>query len=249
MNTLKRMKWALPLALLMALLVAGSALAITIAVDGVRESAWDGDGGQTPGNTTDPDEVDIPNNYDIEEILWTNDTTNFYFLIQTYDNVIFTGNPRPTIIICLDTDNNTSTGGSYANCNNMSGIDRSIIIDRSAAEIYDGDPNNGTYLNDGTHAYQTNITEISVALSDLGLSASNCSQNMPAVVYFDNGTVAPDDNTPDSGFVAIGCGGPTAIQLTNLEAQNHTPLVIAASALLLVLFSGGALLAYKRSRA
>jgi hypothetical protein len=43
--------------------------------------------------------------------------------------------------------------------------------------------------------------------------------------------------------------GPTAITLTNIEAQsNTTPLIIAAAAALLLTLAGGAVLIYKRSR-
>ena len=61
----------------------------------------------------------------------------------------------------------------------------------------------------------------------------------------------PDDNIPDSGQITwpIGSGSPTAITLTNIEAQNNnTPILIAAAAAILLVLSGGAVLVYKRSR-
>jgi len=43
--------------------------------------------------------------------------------------------------------------------------------------------------------------------------------------------------------------GPNAIELVNLKADNNTSLIIAVAGLLILLVSGGVLLAYKRSRA
>ena len=43
--------------------------------------------------------------------------------------------------------------------------------------------------------------------------------------------------------------GPSAVTLSNIEARNNTPIIIAAALTLLVILSGGAVLAYKRYRA
>ena len=148
-------------------------------------------------------------------------------------------------------DDNTGTGGTYGNCNNMSGIDRYIYINgTNAPAVYDS---SFAQIGNGTLGYNQGasnpVIELSVSNALLGFSSTNCTQTIPMVVYFDNGTTDSDDNTPDSGTIDIGCGTPTAVTLTTIGAENNTPLLIAAAALLLVLVSGGAMLAYKRYRA
>ena len=218
---------ALIVALVAALILSSVAYAITIVVDGVREAAWDGVGGQVPGSITDPNEPLITDGYDIQRIQWTNDQTNMYFLVQTYANTITTGFPPPTIIICLDTDNNTATGGSYANCNNMVGIDRSISIDlvNHSVTVFNGAPG-GPVLGTGASATQTTFTEVSIPLSLLGFGPGACPAAIPSAVYFDNGITDPDDRVPDLGTTNIGCGTPTAVTLSSLQAQPTTSPVL-----------------------
>jgi hypothetical protein len=222
---LRKTTVAVTFAVLAALILSSVAFAIVIVVDGVRESAWDGVGGQTPGTVLDPNEAGITDGYDIQRFQWTNDSTKMYFLIQTFANTIFTGNPIPTIFICLNTDN-LPTGGTYANCNGMTGIDRTVLINRSAVEVYNSDPNTGTVIGNGTRATATNTTEVSVNLSDLGFSNAFCPSNITTAIYFDNGIVDPDDNVPDSGTVTISCGAPTAVTLNSLQAQPTTSPVL-----------------------
>ena len=139
---------ALTFAVILSLLIVSVASAIEIAVDGVREAAWNGSGGQTPGSITDPNEAAITNGYDIDTFQWTNSGSianggsgNMFFLISTYANTIVVGFPAPTIIICLNTDN-AASGGTYANCNNMTGIDRSIAINltNGSVTVFNGPP-------------------------------------------------------------------------------------------------------------
>ena len=254
MKFFRKNKWALPLALVMAMLVVSVAMAITIVVDGDEEAVWtSGSGGQKPGSTTDPNESGITDNRDISHVYWTNDTTNFYFMIRTYATPSLGGFPAETdVYFCIDTDNDTSTGSSYANCNNMPGIDRYIHVEATDDPIVYGESFN--VLGTGALGYNptgaTNpVIEVSVTNALLGLDSENCPQIMPMVVYFDNGTTDPDDNTPDSGSIDIGCGSPTAITLSNFEAKNNTPVIIASAGALLLLIGGGAVLAYKRRQA
>lgn len=225
-----RLLWkAAAIATGMALVFSSVAYAITITVDGTREAAWDGSGGETPGSVADLNEAAITDGYDILRFQWTNDPTNMFFLVETFANTISSGTPIPTIIICLDTDSNTGTGGTYANCNGMTGIDRSIVMSRAGVDVYNGDPNTGTLIGGGgtgTRAVATTITEASVPLSDLGFSSSFCPSSIPTAVYFDNGIVDPDDNVPDSGTFTIGCGGPTAVTLSSLQARSNTSPVL-----------------------
>lgn len=212
--------------MLISLFFVQTSYAITIVIDGIREVVWDtGAGIQLPGIQNDVNEGGITDGYDVEQVLWTNDTTNFYFLMQTYANTIWTGTPRPTLVICINTDNNLGTGGTYANCNNMTGIDRSIVIDRGVGatlnvDVLDSDPNTGNSLGAGTGARVNTVNEISVSLALLGLnSAAACTGPMPAVIYFDNGVVDPDDNTPNTGTFNLTCGAPTAVTMQNVETQ------------------------------
>ena len=123
--------------LLFGMLVVGIAYAITIAIDGVKESAWNGVGGQTPGTQSDGDEPLITDNYDINEVKWTNDTTNLYILLETLANIDINGGIGGRIFICMNTDNNTSTGFNFTGgiCNNIQGADRRILIDESTGTI------------------------------------------------------------------------------------------------------------------
>lgn len=215
------------LVVLLSLFFVQTSYAITIVIDGIREAVWDtGAGAQLPGIQNDLNEGGITDGYDVEQVLWTNDTSNFYFLMQTYANTIWSGTTPPILVICIDTDNNTATGGTYANCNNMSGIDRSIVIDQGLTAtsldvlVLDSDPNTGNPLGTGTGARVNTVNEISVSLALLGLnSAAACTGPMPAVIYFNNGVVDPDDNTPDTGTFNLTCGSPTAVTMQNVETQ------------------------------
>jgi hypothetical protein len=239
--------------LALSLVTFSTGLAITITVDGVKEAAWNGVGGQTPGAAADDDEGGISNDRDISSFMWTNNTTTMFFLMETYANTTYTGNPAPTVVLCIDIDNNTGTGGSYANCNNMTGIDRSIVYTRFGIELYNGDPNTGTVIGTATVARQTatNVNEFSVDLASLGIGSGNCTQNMPAVLYFDNGTTEPDDNTPNSGAMTIGCGGPTVIELSNLNARANSavPTILFAASVCLLIGAGSLYLIARRRKA
>ena len=239
---LRKTTTAFTFAIILALMIVGVAGAITIVVDGAQEAAWSGSGGQIPGTVADPNEAAITDGYDIETFKWTNDQTNIYFLFQTYANTIYTGFPQPTIIICFNTDNNTATGAAYANCNGMTGIDRSVTISSSGVTVFDGAPG-GTVLGPGVRATQNMITEVSVPLSLFGFGPGTCPGNIPAAIYFDNGITDPDDNVPDSAPTAVSCGGTTAVTLSSLQAQPTTSPVlpvalvgVSAAALIGVVF-------------
>lgn len=243
------------LTLLVISLLVRNAFAVSIVVDGTKEATWDtGDGGgDVPGSVIDPDEAAITDGYDIQEFKWTNDTNDMFFLMDTYATTIWIGTPRPTMIICLDMDNNAGTGGTYANCASMTGIDRSIVTDRTASEIYNGVPG-GVYINDATYARVGEITEIGASFADLGLGTTfTCGGIIRAAVYFDNGIVDPDDNTPDSGTFNMGCGGPTAVSLANQSAGGQSnnpagPVLVIALVLGLVTTVGYTLVARRQPK-
>lgn len=261
-KVMKSRKYVVFLLLLLAMVVGTAVVhAITIAVDGVREAVWDtGSGVQLPGIQNDINEVDITDGYDIEQFLWTNDQDNMYFLMQTFATTIWTGTPIPTLVVCIDTDNNTTTGGSYANCNNMIGIDRSIVYTRAnfngtvlTGTIYDGDPNAGIPIAgaSGARLATGRVNEVAMSLTDLGINSSSaCINNMRAAIYFDNGISDPDDRTPDSGTFTIGCGTPTAVNLQSFTpAGNSTlPVVAFIGFLALVIVSFGVVIVRREQR-
>ncbi|GAB4532830.1 MAG: hypothetical protein Fur0018_21690 [Anaerolineales bacterium] len=239
---------SLIVALVLALGSAVTAFAITIVVDGNQDAVWTtGSGGQTPGSGMDPDESSITNNVDISVVRWTNDSTNMYFEIETYANPPRLGlAPFLTqLYICIDSDNNLSTGSAYSNCNG-SGFDRYIyVLGNIQVQVQD---QTFTQIGTGTLGYNasaaTPVIEISVALSDLGFGPGNCPATIPVAVYYDNGSSDPDDHTPDVGTMNIGCGSPTAITLSTLSAASGTPylpLALAGAAFVLVAGAGLAL--------
>src|SRR5512135_3533524 len=106
----RKIALAITFGVIVPLLIVSVASAIEIVVDGVRETAWNG-----AGSVTDPNEPAITDGYDIDTFQWTNGgptnvggSGNMFFLISTYANTITTGFPPPTIVICLNTDNNTA---------------------------------------------------------------------------------------------------------------------------------------------
>jgi hypothetical protein len=232
--------------------------AITIIIDGIEESVWiTGSGSQIPGFIDDVNEVDIPNSLDVDYMRYTNDLEYFYVLLATYENTDWgTGFRRSFLDICLDTDNDTSTGFSYENCDgvtgvDMEGIDRLIRVEREAGSaspdytlryfVYDENADQIFFSApaDGNTATLGRITEIRIPLSVLNLdSDTTCNGEMLLGAYFDGQTLDPDDNVPDSGQVVVTCGSPTAVNLGNFTAVSNTvnnlPQAMGVVALLLL---------------
>jgi hypothetical protein len=245
---------AVSIALVAALMLSSVAYAITIIVDGVREAAWDGSGGQTPGIQDDPDESGIDDRYDITEVRWTNDALgsapwgNLFFFVETHGNYDDTFPAfDPGILICIDTDNTTSTGTTASGyCNNMAGIDRTIRADLRNLIVtvrrWTGSSFVTVVMPSGgmrSVAWQdiepdgiANLpyVEIGVDLQSLGItSSSTCLGAMPTAIYYDNGMADPEDTVPDSGTFATSCGSPTAVTLESLQAQPTTSPVVPAA--------------------
>lgn len=239
-------------------LVLGTAVvhAITIIVDGDRESVWlTGSGSQTPGGISDPNETAIlEDNVDISMLRWTNDTTHMYFAVETHASPPRLSNfPTPTnLYICLDTDNNSSTGSTYANCNAVNGFDRYIYVPGTGTpQVYNA---SFSLLGTGTLGYNplasTPIIEIGVPMSLLGFGSGVCPSTINAVIYYDNGTGDPDDNLPDAGSVVINCGSPTAVSLQSFtSASNNLPVIGLVGMLALVIVSFGLLIVRRERRA
>ncbi len=245
---------SLIVALVLALGSAVTVFAITITVDGTRESAWDGSGGQTPGAQTDPNEGTVNDDVDIARVQWTNDTSNMYYLFEVQAPPVST-NTNTWQLICLDTDNNSSTGSDatskyYDNCNNQVGFDRFIHrYNYRGTWLVDVEDETGTYISggDGTQGSGT-VLEISAPVSVL--FGGSCVGEMRTVFYFDGASTAADDNTPDSGVMTTNCGSPTAITLDSMHAASGAlslPLALAGAAF--VLIAGAGLVLRKRNLA
>ncbi len=251
-TTIKKLK-ALFWPLVLILVIAQTAYAIGITVDGVRESAWDGNGDQTPGKSLDANEGAIDDGSDIKVFEWTNDPTYLYLGFETYTNTIWSSFLGTRLDFCLNTDKDTNTGFSYPNCNGMTGIDRFIRItpgtgNNLTVQIYDG---NQTLIPTATVSgmYSGAYSEVSIDLASLGMtSASVCDGTIDGVIYFDGGTTNPDDNTPDSGFMPFTCGSPSAVTLQNSTAGDPlaNPLNLLWSAVLSLAAASGIILVRRR---
>ncbi len=256
---LKFSRMALVLALALALVTSGTVWAITIVVDGDREAAWDGEGGQIPGSVTDPNEPGINDNVDIEVLQWTNDQTDFYFMIGVYGAAPLMPALAP-VNICFDTDNSDTTtipasNGIYRDrCSydsGVTGIDTIAEAYRLAnnslwLDVFDATTDPMTFLGSGTLGYNPSATdpvvEMRVPFSLLGYGTGICPDTIPVVVYYDGGDTNPDDNLPDSGSIAINCGLPTAVTLSTVDAAPSFAAPVALIVLGLVVATGAVVL-------
>jgi hypothetical protein len=262
---LQLLQIAATLGLVLSLVLAGVAYAITITVDGSREAAWNGSGGQTPGSVGDPNEASINDNVDIQTFQWTNNTSDFYFLIKVWAAAPLMPALAP-IDICLDTTPGTDipvTNGiqrdrcSYST--GVSGIDTVVEAYRLSngtklVDVYDVTTDPPTWLGSGTLGYNpaaTNpVVEIGVPLSLLGFGPGVCPASIPTVVYYDGGDTNPDDNLPDAGSINIGCGAPTAVTLESASARSGANAAIPfAVAAVLLMVGAGMLVVLRRKQA
>ena len=239
---------ALAVALVAALILSSVAYAITIVVDGNREALWNGNGVQTPGTASDPNEPNINDNVDIMTFQWTNDQTNMYFLISTWAPPLMP-NLAP-VDICLNTDNSASTNIPATNtiqrnrCSYGTGVNGIDTVAEGFRQnnvlflnVYNVTTDPPTLKGTGVLGYApvTNptapnpVVEMSVPLSLLGFGPGNCPATIPTVVYYDGGDTNPDDNLPDTGAININCGTPTAVTLNSLHAQPTTPPIVPAA--------------------
>jgi hypothetical protein len=247
--------------LLVFLLGTTVAHAITIVIDGDRDPLWDGAGGQTPGTIVDPNEGNILDNVDIEQFQFTNDGDNFYFLIDTHASTPSLL-PQQYVDICLDTDNDTGTTIHPDNipqmnrCAEVVGIDTVVRILNQFGSIAAGIVNvtgpTEVFIGSGVAALNSSATtpviEVSVPLSDLGLSLAACTEPIQMVVYYDGASTDPDDNLPDRGATNITCGSPTAVSMHSASAVANSPVSSNAllAGLVLTIVSGGVILRRER---
>lgn len=242
MRTKRKMMVVLMVVMALALVTA-VAYAITIAVDGVQEAAWTGG-----GSVADADEVGITNNgVDLQTVRWTNDTTNFYFLFESHGNTTWNlpGFTDAELILCINSDN-LATGSNLPGQCLGSGYDVyvQIVGPTPTVSVF-----NSAFAPIAATTQVgfvgTTITEISVDLASLGLSAANCGV-MPVGVYFDGQTSDPDDNVTDVGDINMSCGGTTAVTLQNVSASGSSVLPFALGVFGLIVVSTGLVISRKR---
>ena len=231
------------LAVVGALTIVGVVLAATITIDR-NTTDWPGDPTCTIGATgcalvnLAPQEGTIPDQYNLEQTWFTNDTQYLYFRIDTYAPIDFS-RLGERIDFCLDTDQDTSTGWVDGTCNSIgseylvelanerTGLNLYLISCSTASCATIDWTGTGTGP-DPDFALGTHAIEIRVPLSAFSPSLTN-GQAINEAAYFDNSDSPPDDHSPDTGSntIIVGCAtpgncSPTAITLSSLDAKSQT---------------------------
>ena len=254
------------LALFLALAMVSVVFATVITVDG-DPSDWPGANDCTimadgcPRVANDPYDVEYQStNYpewDVENVYVTNDTSNLYWRMDTYSDTQLSGSAF--VYICMDTDQDTSTGGEVSQCDgtpatNMLGVDYVLELRQSGpthtAYLYqcsNGDTSfaDCSYSSAGAAAVMTNTVEASVSLSDIGVDTNRA---ISIGTYFDNADNPTDDNIPDAGQIAvlIGEGSPTAITLSAIDAGPALAGLPAFAMVIAAVVGGAGLFIWKR---
>lgn len=252
-------KLALLLGVSLALVISGVVLATIITVDG-DPSDW-------PAGallTTDPNEALVPDEGDIKDVYATNSGPatigSAYFMLQSY-GVPMEFDLGDTLYICVDTDNSDVTGatlgggGFPTSCTDAEGgIDRVIEIYRDQfGTLYSCDNSGCSTVLGGVPSWSFNAAnatiEVSVLLSDLGITALQDGQTLPVVFYYDTDDLN-DDNVPDSGSLGwpVGTGSPTAITLSSLNAHSGVAMPTAFALIAATLAGGAGLFVLSRRR-
>jgi hypothetical protein len=264
----------------LSLAFAGLALALSVTIDGDHTTdEWGVGNSETctigdPGCTRivdDPVDVVGPDApaYDVANFHATNSATTMYFSIDMYGTGAFitettwyeTASGRPLLTICLDIDNNTSTGGLRAagNCNGgqaMTGVDFyvTVVADPGdpAAPIVSVRRWNGTSFvanGAGSVGYDLDtdgITEVAIPMTSLGYTgnglcpisngAQPCAARMAS--YYDNGAAPSDDSVPDTDTFTFlfGCNlGGTPCSPTAITLNSMSSNTDAKNTLPLIL--------------
>jgi len=171
---------------------------------------------------------------DIAEVFFTNDQNNFYWRIDTYDNPDWSANDGHSIQICMNTDNDTSTGAASLNGCNVSptedfGFDYMIII-RAVGEQ---SPTIETYIcpdcftsgSPGIVASSGNVTEIGVPIADLQINdcTSGADCVIPTTIYSSALNPAYSDWVPNPNETFnVAVPGPTAVSLNTFSAGSNS---------------------------
>jgi hypothetical protein len=180
---------------------------------------------------SDVNEAGIIDSRDISDVYFTNNTTNLFWRYDTFaspTNYNLEGLSYPYVILCMDTDNNATTGTNGLQCG-QNGVDWAVQISRTApfgtfsASLFQCNP--GCTAAGGVPvATAGNITELAIPLATLGITgpspACPTGRIIPASIYFDGQTGDPDDSVPGGGTLASNIPCPTPVTLTSLSATR-----------------------------
>ncbi|MGC9399701.1 MAG: hypothetical protein ACP5HM_11260 [Anaerolineae bacterium] len=249
-------KIALLLAVSLALVVSGVVLATVITVDG-DPSDWPS-GARL---TTDPDEANVSNEWDIEDVYATNSgpasTGKAFFMVQSY------GTPMEFdfadyLFICVDTDADNTTGaqvgttGSPNACTTArEGIDSFIRIAENAYGVLYTCNTSSCSAVGSTPVWSFNASdgtiEVEETLANLGITADQDGATLPLVFYYDNDSLY-DDNIPDTGYLEwkVGTGSPTAVTLSAIDAGPALASLPALALVVAAVAGGAGLFLWKR---
>lgn len=254
-SRIPKLKSTLLLTTALVFLVVGTAVAATITIDG-DPTDWPGHPSCTIGNSgcaleqTDADEsssTTLPAGNDIREVWVTNDPSNVFFRVDTEANTVYSNGEF--VRICLDIPNQ---GPGQSNIGGCSGFDtdRLVLIQNRGSGVqgflYDCnsvDCNNlfASTTGNGTASTSSGVTEVEVALSDLGLGGADDGDMISTILYFDNNANPPDDNVPNSGSFGwqIGTNSPTMITLDDVTAESDAGILFTSTFVLVGLVGLG----------
>lgn len=222
-----KLKTAILLSALMALLLFVSAYAYAITIDG-DPSEWQVSMNMTPpedGLEEDPDSIDY--SVDIAEYWATNDGLNLYYRFDTWSNTDW--DSIQVVAVCMDVNPDTHAScGTGWGCD--SAADFALVIDPSmgTTELLDAETCNpvpGAAPDAFSASY---VTEISVPFAGLGLNSTNCDfdcyVNTQIILQY-GVDLSEADLFPDTGYFAqqVGGGSPTSLGLVSFTAGSAQP--------------------------
>lgn len=221
----------------MLLLLARTTTAAAIIVDG-NPGEWP----LAASVATSPQISSNPYLYaDIAEVFFTNDASHIYWRIDTYADTNWTPLGGHFMQVCMNTDNDTTTGAtSLGGCNVLPtsdfGFDYVFLINSTDSGI----PTVQAFYcigNDCSTAAPPvqvnsigNVTEVGIAVANLGISGCTAGSGcvIPTIIFSEtaanptyNDWVPSPDNTFDAPIP-----GPTAINLRTIEPNKSKPLII-----------------------
>lgn len=172
---------------LLTLAVASGALAITINVDG------DGSDWTDPYSWLgqDPNEQDIPDDYDIADVFTTDDFHDVFFRCDVWGTPDLSNfGSYYDVLMDIDQDNTTGYINYGIGAEYILRLEYDPILDQYVSTLYDSTftPVPGA----DTDGAQDSTTETSVSLADLGIGPGH---TLDLVFFINNGVAAPDDVT------------------------------------------------------
>ncbi len=224
--------------------ISGAILLLLMGIEGARATLITIDGAITdwPGNNTttppyadalvetDTTEPGQPDRYDVEFAHFTNSGADFFWRIDTVAATDIS-DTFSRVQLCLDMDDNSGTGISEPDCNNIGAEIKIELWFQLAASTEVAYDNGGSWATCNTSypvsATSDRNTEIRVPVSVL---ESDCFQTitdgmiMQQAFQFKGSLFGNEDNVPDSGSTQIqaGTGSPTAVRLTDLRVSARS---------------------------